>query len=68
MSDALPVAEAALGYVCAISPYVTGKPIEAVALEFGLTDIIKLASNENPLGASPKAHAALRAAGLPARA
>lgn len=60
MSDALPVAEAALGYVCAISPYVTGKPIDAVAREFGLTDIIKLASNENPLGASPKAQAALR--------
>ncbi|WP_407276407.1 histidinol-phosphate transaminase [Halothiobacillus sp. DCM-1] len=60
MSETVPVAEAALGYVCAISPYVTGKPIDAVAREFGLTDIIKLASNENPLGASPKAQAALR--------
>lgn len=59
MSEVLPVAEAALGYVRAISPYVTGKPIEAVAREFGLTDIIKLASNENPLGASPRAQAAL---------
>jgi histidinol-phosphate aminotransferase len=49
----------ALDYVRAISPYVTGKPIDAVAREFGLTDILKLASNENPLGASPRATEAL---------
>ncbi len=60
MSESIQVADAALGYVRAISPYVTGKPIEAVAREFGLTDIIKLASNENPLGASPAAQTALR--------
>jgi histidinol-phosphate aminotransferase len=37
----------------AIRPYVPGKPIEEVQREYGLTDIIKLASNENPIGASP---------------
>jgi histidinol-phosphate aminotransferase len=36
-------------------PYQPGKPIEEVESELGLTDIIKLASNENPLGPSPKA-------------
>ncbi len=37
----------------AIRPYVPGKPIEEVQREYGLTDIIKLASNENPIGTSP---------------
>lgn len=36
-----------------LTPYKPGKPIIEVAREFGLTDIIKLASNENPLGCSP---------------
>ena len=36
-----------------LSPYVPGKSTEEVALEHGITDIIKLASNENPLGCSP---------------
>ncbi len=39
-----------------------GKPIEEVQREYGLTDIIKLASNENPWGPSPKVLAALQAA------
>ena len=44
-----------------ISPYKPGKPIEQVARELGLKGpIIKLASNENPLGPSPRALAALR--------
>jgi histidinol-phosphate aminotransferase len=38
-----------------LTPYSPGKPIEEVQREFGLTDIVKLASNENPLGPSPKA-------------
>lgn len=38
-----------------LRPYQTGKPIEELARERGLTDIVKLASNENPLGPSPKA-------------
>jgi histidinol-phosphate aminotransferase len=36
-------------------PYQAGKPIEEVEREFGIKEIIKLASNENALGASPKA-------------
>jgi histidinol-phosphate aminotransferase len=43
-----------------LTPYSPGKPIEDVKREFGLTDVIKLASNENPLGPSPKAVAAMR--------
>lgn len=41
--------------VAELTPYSPGKPIDEVRREFGLTEIIKLASNENPLGASPKA-------------
>ena len=40
--------------------YVPGKSVEAVKRELGLTDIIKLASNENPLGTSPKAIKAMQ--------
>lgn len=46
----------------ALIPYVPGKPIEEVEREYGITDIIKMASNENPLGPSPKAIAAMREA------
>lgn len=35
--------------------YIPGKPIEEVERELGITDVIKMASNENPLGASPRA-------------
>jgi histidinol-phosphate aminotransferase len=42
-----------------IKPYVPGKPIDEVKRELGLTDIIKMASNENPLGPSPKAKQAI---------
>lgn len=41
-------------YVAGIRPYVPGKPVEEVERELGVT-AIKLASNENPLGPSPKA-------------
>ena len=44
-----------------IPPYVPGKPIEEVQRELGLIDVIKLASNENQLGPSPRAMAALKA-------
>ncbi|WP_456372488.1 histidinol-phosphate transaminase [Thiolapillus sp.] len=37
----------------ALNPYVPGKPIEELERELGLSDTIKLASNENPLGPSP---------------
>ena len=45
-----------------LSPYVTGKPIEELARELGMdpAQIVKLASNENPLGPSPKALEAIR--------
>lgn len=43
-------------------PYSPGKPIEEVQREFGLTRVIKLASNENPLGPSPLAIAAVEQA------
>lgn len=42
--------------------YVPGKPIDEVKREFGLTEIIKLASNENPWGPSPKAILAMHEA------
>ena len=45
-----------------LKPYVPGKPIEEVKRELGLEDVIKLASNENPLGPSPLAMAAVAAA------
>lgn len=43
-----------------VKPYEPGKPIEEVQREFGLGSVIKLASNENPLGASPKALNAIK--------
>jgi len=43
-----------------LSPYQAGKPIEEVERELGITNIVKLASNENPLGLSPKVKAALQ--------
>lgn len=38
-----------------LRPYVPGRPIEEVQREYGLSDVVKLASNENPLGPSPLA-------------
>lgn len=51
-------------YVCDVPVYEPGRPIEEVARELGLkpSSIIKLASNENALGPSPKAVAAMRKA------
>ena len=56
--------EQALSYVRAISPYKPGKPITELAREMGIPvdKIVKLASNENPLGMSPKARKAVEAA------
>jgi len=45
-----------------ILPYEPGKPVEEVERELGLTDSIKVASNENPLGPSPRAVSAMQAA------
>ncbi len=54
--------ELAPSYIRAIAPYQPGKPISELERELGITNIVKLASNENPLGASPAAVAAARAA------
>jgi histidinol-phosphate aminotransferase len=45
-----------------LTPYKPGRPIEEVERELGIAGSIKIASNENPLGPSPRALAALAAA------
>ncbi|GAA5482851.1 histidinol-phosphate transaminase [Haloferula sargassicola] len=57
----MPIADFANAYVCDLHAYEPGKPIDETARELGLdpATIIKLASNENPLGPSPKAKAAM---------
>ncbi|MES1982162.1 MAG: histidinol-phosphate transaminase [Pseudomonadota bacterium] len=49
-------------YIRAIAPYQPGKPIAELERELGISGIVKLASNENPLGASPLATAAMHEA------
>jgi histidinol-phosphate aminotransferase len=48
-------------YILDIDSYKPGKPMEELEREYGISDAIKLASNENPLGPSPKAIEAARA-------
>jgi len=45
-----------------LSPYQPGKPISELERELGIHDIVKLASNENPFGPSPRTLAAMQAA------
>lgn len=45
-----------------IKEYVPGKPISEVQRQYGLQDVVKMASNENPMGTSPKAIAAAQEA------
>lgn len=52
----------AVAAVRSLAPYVIGKPVSELERELGITDVLKLASNENPLGPSPAALAAMRAA------
>ena len=47
-------------YIESLRPYEAGRTIESVRQQYGLTRIAKLASNENPLGASPKAIEAMK--------
>ena len=47
-------------YIRKLVPYAPGKPVEEVEREYGIAGSIKLASNENPLGPSPKALRAIR--------
>jgi histidinol-phosphate aminotransferase len=56
------LAERVKRHVAELRPYEPGKPIETLERELGVRDSIKLASNENPLGPSPKAVEAIRAA------
>jgi histidinol-phosphate aminotransferase len=49
-------------HVAQLAPYQPGKPVEELERELGIAGAVKLASNENPLGPSPRAVAALRAA------
>jgi len=49
-------------YIAGLQPYVSGLSVEEVRERFGLERVVKLASNENPLGASPRAVAAMGAA------
>lgn len=49
----------ALACVNQLQPYVPGKPIEELERQYGIKNIIKLASNENPLGPSPSVLAAI---------
>jgi histidinol-phosphate aminotransferase len=48
--------------VRSLAPYVPGKPIADLQREYGIQEVVKLASNENPLGSSPLAIAAMRQA------
>lgn len=52
--------ERAVSGVHTLRPYEPGKPVEELERELGLTDVVKLASNENPLGPSPRVAEALR--------
>ena len=47
-------------YIKKLTSYKPGKPIEELERELGITNIIKLASNENPMGPSPKALEAMQ--------
>jgi len=60
----LDLCERSPAYIRAIAPYQPGKPISELAREMGLDEarIVKLASNENPLGVAPRARAAIEAA------
>ena len=49
-------------YIAELKPYTPGKPIEELEREYGISGSIKLASNENPIGPSPKALEGIMAA------
>ena len=62
MSDTHYIYNLATAGVRQLVPYPPGKPISELQRELGLTQIIKLASNENPLGPGSKAIAAIQVA------
>ena len=49
-------------YIRSLRPYTPGRPIEEVKREYGISEVIKLASNENAIGPSPKATEAIKEA------
>jgi histidinol-phosphate aminotransferase len=60
MAASVPFSSLILPHLTQLTPYQAGKPLEELERELGLTDAIKLASNENPLGPSPLALAAIQ--------
>jgi len=56
------IADRVQPHVRSLEPYEPGKPIEELERELGISGSVKLASNESPLGPSPRAVTALRAA------
>lgn len=60
MAASVPFSSLISPHLTQLTPYQAGKPLEELERELGLTDAIKLASNENPLGPSPLALAAIR--------
>ena len=54
--------DSALAQIKALTPYLPGKPVEELERELGIGNADKLASNENPLGCSPRAQDAIRRA------
>ncbi|HYA36412.1 MAG TPA: histidinol-phosphate transaminase [Candidatus Binataceae bacterium] len=60
--DLLKPDDLVLPSVSAIHPYAPGKPVEELERELGIGEAVKLASNENPIGPSPRAVQAIRAA------
>ena len=60
------ISDQAPDYIRAIAPYQPGKPIADIARAYGFSEdqVIKLASNENPLGMSPKAREAMQRAAI----
>ncbi|MBK8970000.1 MAG: histidinol-phosphate transaminase [Hahellaceae bacterium] len=57
-----PYLSLAISPVHGVSPYVPGRPAESLQRELGLTSIVKLASNENPLGPAPAVFEAIQRA------
>jgi len=56
------ILDSALAQIRQLHPYSPGKPVEELERELGIGNAIKLASNENPLGCSPRVETAIRAA------
>ena len=56
-----PYVKLAVPGVQSLKPYLPGKPVSELEREYGVSNIVKLASNENPLGPSEKAMDAVRA-------